>query len=32
MRCNFVSKIVKISYLFAVHVHDGKELKTLLTN
>lgn len=32
MRCDFVSKIVKISFLFTVHVHEGKELKTLLTN
>ena len=32
LRCGFVSKIVNISYLFAAHVHDGKEHKMLLTD
>ena len=32
LKCDFVSKIIKISYLFATHVHHGKELKMLLTD
>ena len=32
LRRDFVSEIVKIRYLFAVHVHDEKELKMFQTN